>query len=112
MFGVLSPNLTKLVITSPLSYNDGAWHHVVSTLGSRGHAAVRRRRPGGQRTDVTAAYAYRGFWRIGGDNLQGWINRPTSDYLAGSIDEVAIYPTALTATQIAQHYTQAKSGSG
>jgi PKD repeat protein len=61
---------------------------------------------------VSSAYPYRGFWRIGGDNLANWANRGTSDYLAGSIDEVAIYPTALTGTQIAQHYSRGLGGDG
>ena len=57
---------------------------------------------------MTTAQAYSGFWRIGGDNLDGWTNKPSSYYLAGTIDEVAIYPTALTGAQVRDHYT--KSG--
>jgi hypothetical protein len=108
VFGVLSPNLTKLVVTSPASYNDGAWHHVVSVLSPAGLQLYVDGVRVAQRTDVTSAYPYRGFWRIGGDNLANWANRGTSDYLAGSIDEVAIYPTALTETQIAEHYARGK----
>ncbi len=51
----------------------------------------------GSRTDTTTGQAYTGYWRVGGDNLGGWPNQPTSNYFAGTIDEVAIYPTALTA---------------
>ena len=57
---------------------------------------------------VTGAQDYAGFWRIGGDNLTSWPNRPSSPYFNGSIDEVAIYPTALSGAQIRDHYT--KSG--
>ena len=32
-----------------------------------------------------------GFWRIGGDNVGGWPQAPTSNYFAGNIDETAIY---------------------
>ncbi|MBO2460090.1 PKD domain-containing protein [Actinomadura sp. LCR2-06] len=40
---------------------------------------------------------------MGGDNLSGWPNRPSSDYLNGTIDEAAVYPRALTADQVARH---------
>ena len=53
---------------------------------------------------VRSAQSYNGYWRIGGDNLGGAVNRPTSNYLAGSIDEVAIYPTQLSAAQVTAHY--------
>src|SRR5690606_15633428 len=45
-----------------------------------------------------------GYWRIGGDNLSGWPNRPANNFLNGRIDEVAIYPKALTAEQISLRY--------
>ena len=57
---------------------------------------------------VTAGQAYTGYWRVGGDNLGSWPNAGTSQYLAGTIDDVAIYPTALSLTQVRDHYT--KSG--
>lgn len=57
---------------------------------------------------ATSAQPYSGFWRIGGDNLNGWPNQPSSFFFNGTIDEVAIYPTALSGTQIRDHYV--KSG--
>ena len=62
----------------------------------------------GANAGVTGAQEYSGFWRIGGDNLGGWPDQPSSSYFNGSIDEVAIYPTALSGAQIRDHYT--KSG--
>ena len=46
-----------------------------------------------------------GYWRVGGDGLAKWPAAPTSNYLNGTLDDVAVYPTALTVTQIDQHYT-------
>ncbi len=40
---------------------------------------------------------HRRYWRIGGDNLGGWPTQPASSYFDGTIDDVAIYPTVLTA---------------
>jgi len=45
-----------------------------------------------------------GFWRVGGDNLSGWTSAPTSKYFNGSIDEVSIYPTVLTSSQVHAQY--------
>jgi hypothetical protein len=39
----------------------------------------------------------------GGGTLAAMPNRPTSDYLTGGIDEVAIYPEPLLDTQIFLH---------
>ena len=36
-------------------------------------------------------------------NIASWSG--TAEYLAGTVDEVAVYPSVLTPTQIAQHYT-------
>ena len=53
---------------------------------------------------TTSAQNFSGYWRVGGDNLNGWTNQPSSNLFAGTIDEVAVYPTALTPAQVAQHY--------
>ena len=45
-----------------------------------------------------------------GDTFTGWTSQPTSYTLAATIDDVAIYPTALTAAQIAAHYNAGKNG--
>ncbi|HEU5271049.1 MAG TPA: Ig-like domain-containing protein, partial [Jatrophihabitans sp.] len=54
---------------------------------------------------VTGNQAYNGYWRVGGDNLNAWPNKPASAYLAGTIDEVAVYDGPLTPAQIDAHYT-------
>ena len=33
-----------------------------------------------------------------------WTGPPTSEYFLGDLDGVAIYPTRLTAQQVARHY--------
>jgi hypothetical protein len=47
---------------------------------------------------------YTGYWRWGGGTVAGLPVLPSSDYVDAFIDEVAIYPTALTPQQIAWHY--------
>jgi hypothetical protein len=90
-------------ITSPSSYNDGAWHHVVATQGSDGMKLYVDGQLVGTNAQ-TANQSYDGYWRVGGDNLNGWPNQPSSNYFNGSLDETAVYPTALSAAQVAHHY--------
>ena len=44
----------------------------------------------------TQAQDYTGYWRVGGDTTWGG---NSSNYFAGTIDEVAVYSTALTAAR-------------
>ncbi|PRB10360.1 hypothetical protein CQ047_07770 [Microbacterium sp. MYb72] len=103
IYGVY-PGSTKTVTTTT-SYNDNKWHHVVSTLGPAGMVLYVDGKAVAQDTSVVAAQDnYVGYWRVGYDNLSGWPSAPTSNSFAGSIDEFAVYPNALTAAQVAQHY--------
>ena len=92
-------------VNSSAAYNDGQWHQVVATLGIGGMELYVDGVRVGRRTDVTSGQDYPGFWRVGGDNLGGWSNQPTSNYFAGAIDEVSIYPKVLSRAEIAQQYT-------
>ena len=53
---------------------------------------------------------YAGYWRIGGDNLNGWGGRPSRDDFTGVIDDVAIYRDALPASVVADHNTLGRGG--
>lgn len=105
-FGVCAPTGCPATVTSTGSYNDGAWHHVISTLGAAGLALFVDGKLIGSRNDVTIAYNFDGYWRVGGDSLAGWPGTSSSVDLAGKIDEVAIYPTALSLAQAKSHYTK------
>ncbi|MBM9477339.1 PKD domain-containing protein [Nakamurella flavida] len=91
-------------VSSAKAYNDGQWHQVVSTLGPDGMALYVDGLRVGQRADVVKGNPYQGYWKVGGDNLGGWSYQPNSNNLAGSIDEVAIYPTVLTRDQVIAQY--------
>jgi hypothetical protein len=91
-------------VHSAASYNDGQWHHLVATLGSTGMNLYVDGVVVGHSAATTTAKVYSGYWRLGGDNLGGWPARPSSDYLAGTIDDVAVYPKALTISQVVGNY--------
>ncbi len=102
-FGV-NPGTVKSISSSG-RYNDGVWHHVVAILGAGGMALDVDGVQVAQDASTSAAQARNGYWRIGGDNLSGWPSMPLSGFLSGTIDEVALYPAALTLTQVRKHYT-------
>ncbi|MDX6312212.1 MAG: hypothetical protein QOF44_1676 [Streptomyces sp.] len=105
-FGVYNGTTTTLTTSS--SYNNGAWHHVVGTQGSTGmRLYVDGALVGSNST--TANESYSGYWRVGGDNLNAWPNQPSSNFFAGQLDETAVYPSALTSTQVANHYALASA---
>ncbi len=91
------------VASSSLTYNDDAWHHVVATQSGAGMVLYVDGLEVATNT-TTAGAAYAGYWRIGGDSLAGWPSQPTSSAFTGSIDDVAVYPKALTGAQVQQHY--------
>ncbi|HET7901327.1 MAG TPA: Ig-like domain-containing protein, partial [Candidatus Nanopelagicales bacterium] len=102
VFGVYNGGFDTLY--SPTALNDGQWHHVVATQGAAGMALyVDATRVG--RNGVTTNQAYDGYWRVGGDNLGAWPDQPSSNFFAGTIADVAVYPTAITTTQVRAHWT-------
>ena len=99
-----------VTVTSPTTYRDGLWHQVVSTLGPAGMVLYVDGQQVAARSDTTSAADIYGYWRVGGDTLAGWPNQPTNSSFTGDIDDVSIYPTALTAAQVTAQW--AASGRG
>ena len=102
IFGVYTGN--TVTVNSANSYNDGAWHQVVSSMGPNGMRLYIDGMLVGSRNDTTIGQPYSGYWRVGGDNLGGWPNQPASNFIAGNIGQVAVYSTVLTRQQVVNHY--------
>lgn len=107
-FGVSA--LGNFTVTSPAAYNDGKYHHVVAQLSSAGMQLYVDGVLVGSNTVIQTANEYNGYWRVGGDDLSGWPNRPTSNDIAATIDDVAVYPNALPVGEIRAHYTVGTGG--
>ncbi|MBA2696811.1 MAG: cell wall-binding repeat-containing protein [Actinobacteria bacterium] len=93
-------------VTRAARYNDDGWHQVVATLpGSTTELYVDRTRVG-RGADIAEPEVYIGQWRLGWDSMSGWpiANEPA---YAGELDEMSIFPAALTADQVQQHYVAA-----
>ncbi len=99
-------NVYHYALTSATGYNDGRWHHVVATQGPQGmQLYVGGKLVASNRTTVSPTRMPTGYWHAGGGvELSAWPNHGTSDYLAGDLDESAVYPVVLTAAQVAAHY--------
>jgi PKD repeat protein len=100
------------VITSPGSYDDAAWHHVVATMGADGMRLYVDGAQVASRATGTTAGNYVGSWILGADTLSGWPGRPSTDYFGGQLDEVAIYPRALPAAVVRHHYEVGRGAGG
>jgi hypothetical protein len=102
VFGTWTGSAT--VITTTAAYNNGLYHHVVATLSSFGMRLYVDGALVGSNPN-TLAESYKGYWRVGGDALSHWPNQPTNRYFKGTVDEVAVYTIALTASQVSDHFT-------
>lgn len=82
---------------------DGAWHHLVWVVNGStaiGYVDGVQDRSGNLNRPVGTTRLLNIGWDIAGGPGSSW---------PGSIDEVAIYPTALTPAQIAEHYAASTS---
>lgn len=106
VFGVY-PGSARTV-TSSNTYNDGKWHYIVATLSSTtGMTLYVDGKKVATDSGTKSAQAYTGYWRIGGDRLNGWPDQPSSEDFAGSIGDVAIYPVSLGLSTVQSHFIDA-----
>ncbi|MDT0264811.1 LamG-like jellyroll fold domain-containing protein [Streptomyces sp. DSM 44915] len=94
-------------VTSRESYNDGQWHQVAASVGPAGMRLYVDGEQVAVNTSITASREVNGYWRTGGDSLQSWPGRPSSDFYQGRLDETAVYAPQLPAARIAAHYAAA-----
>ncbi|MEU9003790.1 DNRLRE domain-containing protein [Streptomyces sp. NPDC059982] len=108
VFGVYNGSARTISTGLFETYNDNKWHHVVGTQGPGGMTLYVDGQNKGTNS-ATNSTSYTGFWHVGGDNLSSWPSRPISNFFAGSIDETAVYPSALTQAQVKSHFDLAKA---
>jgi hypothetical protein len=98
---------TPHTVGNTKAYNDGAWHHAVAVLGAGGERLYIDGALVGSNTAVTSGGKYGGYWHIGGDPAHNGTR-----YFAGAIDDVALYPSAVSSSTVAAHYELGHSGAG
>jgi hypothetical protein len=104
------PGFTNTTVRSPRSYDDGRWHQVVATYNGSTMSLYVDGSPAGTAA-ATATSQYGGYLLAGYDDLSSFAHvfgttsstntSPNSYFFQGAIDEVATYPAALTAGQVA-----------
>jgi hypothetical protein len=101
-FGMGGNNNT---VRSSKTYNDGKWHLVDAELSSSGMTLYVDATDIATKGSVRSGINQLGYWRMGYDDLSNQGNQaPSNGHFGGSLDEVAIYNTALTAQQVQDHY--------
>ncbi|MGW0393721.1 DNRLRE domain-containing protein [Streptomyces sp. NPDC003042] len=108
VYGVYTGAFRTITTGATERYNDDRWHHVVATQGPGGMTLYVDGVQKGT-LNVTAHENFSGFWRVGGDGLGGWPDRPTSEHWAGQLDETAVYPGVLSAAQVRNHHALASA---
>lgn len=100
----VNAGFTRQHLASGPGLNDGAWHHVVATYASgRLELFVDGARVG-SRAIAGTPEVFPGWWRVGHGTQSGWPLAPEAASLGGDLDEVAIYPKALTHARVLAHY--------
>jgi hypothetical protein len=95
---VVTPNSSAGIYYGS-AVNDGRWHHAAATLGPSGMTLFidGKQVPS---AGTPAGFAGTGYWRVGGDYVGGFGDSPSSNYVQGRIDEVAIFGRVLSPAEI------------
>ncbi|WP_256794747.1 LamG-like jellyroll fold domain-containing protein [Terrabacter sp. Ter38] len=112
VFGVRAQNNSLRTVISPAAYNNNQWHMVTASMSSAGMRLYVDGALVGSRADTTAGEAYLGYWRLGGDVLDGWTNQPSTRNFVGWVDEIAVYDVALSPAQVQAQYALRNGGVG
>ena len=91
-------------LTSTSAVDTGSWVFAAASVGSSGTALYVNGTLVASSSSVTAAQSYSGWWSVGYASLAGWTDIPTSYYFNGSIAQLAVIPSQLSATQVSNLY--------
>jgi hypothetical protein len=100
------------IACSTTTFNNAAWHYVAASFSSSSGLTVYVDGTSvATNASATTGQNYAGYWDIGYTYYTGsnWAPEPASKYLAGSLAEVAVFPSALSSSAVGTLYG---SGSG
>lgn len=114
-FAVLDVDRGYSVISSPplnqfdVGYSDGRWHVVVARLSAEGQDLFADGDLLDSAVTTPKPVSYNGYWRVGTSDVVNWpagsgIPAASSAQFPGVIDEVRVYPAALSNERIAADY--------
>ena len=96
-----------VTLSSTSTYKDGNWHYAAGVLTSTGQMIlyVDGVQVNSSQNTINDTSPWPGYWSVGYTSYDGyWSSPPSSVYFAGTVDEPAIYPYALTAAQVSNHF--------
>ncbi|MGZ3879238.1 MAG: MBG domain-containing protein, partial [Mucilaginibacter sp.] len=105
-FGMYPANTTHTISTTA-AYNDGNWHHAVATFSTTNGSSLYvdgSLQASDANMNAGLNYTNGGYWRVGYDNLTNWQNQPSSFYFNGTLDDISVSTTEMTAAQVATLY--------
>ena len=100
-FAFYDSSTTLYALTTPNPINDGSWHHIVGTYAGDGTRQLRLYLDGVLVSSMT--YNNQIYYTAAGATIGAW---GTNYRFQGSIDEFALYSSALSATRVAVHHDQ------
>jgi hypothetical protein len=101
IFATGTPN-TEII--SPGVEDDGAWHFVVASYGPAGEELFVDGALVASNGSITAGQNYTYYWHLGYAYTSGWANSPGNYNLNGSLSQVALFSTQLSAAQVSTLY--------
>ncbi|BDZ49550.1 hypothetical protein GCM10025867_17910 [Frondihabitans sucicola] len=104
-FGIQSAG--SPVVSTKTSVADDTWHFGVATVTPTAMSLYVDGALVAQRTGSFTLSTSWGYWRVGGDTP--WLG---AHYFTGTIDDVSVYPAALTAAQVADQWASATNPIG
>jgi len=124
VFGVYDGGYIELnsEATTSKNYADGSWHFVVVTVtpasstkgtlemyidGSLVAGAAENETLSGGNT----AQVYSGYWHLGWTTESTWTDAPSTGYWSGSLADLAVFPTALSASNVTTLYGETTQAS-
>ena len=99
---IMTADLVQLRPSPALNAADGNWHHVVG-VHDAATSTVYLYVDGSEVAKQTSTTFSADFASTEGVSV-GWLNIAPNYYFNGTLDEVAIYDRALTATEVGEHY--------
>lgn len=103
-FGSNPTGGNTIIINSTSSYNDNNWHLATATLSGAGMILYIDGAQVATNASTTSSQNFTGYWRVGFDNVQWWPSAPASNYFNGTLDDVLVYHSALTPSEVATLY--------
>lgn len=100
-------NTQNRTIQSGTGYNNNQWHHAVASLGEDGMRLYVDGTLVASQGSTNYGRGFWGYWKIGGDTTPGG-----NQNFTGDLDEIAIYKTVLSSSQVSQHYQLRNGGGG